>query len=468
MAKLTSLQNENHKQQLSRRDLLKGAAGLLGGVALLSACVAPPTAPQATSASQPATAVSAQEPVTIRFSTIGWGGWLAEPWKLLVDRFDQSQLAVQIPNGYEDISEGYEKVLAQAAGGVGADVYLFETKQMQSFAARGFFLPLDDYVSISSVIKKDTYFETDWKEMFWNDKQILAPFDNSPAMIWYNKDVFDEAGVAYPPNKYGGWKWADFLETAQKLTKGTGAEAVYGWAGERNWAYLLNWVWSNGGMLLNEQKTECVIDMPETVEALQWAADLALKHKVQPSSADMGDAGNAGLFFSKRAAMAQKGTWWALDLKAQEGLRWNVAPVPDGAAGAFARNPLDAWGIWSGTKNPDAAWQFIEFLSQDESLNELAKAGLSVSKRAVMNSDIFLKQEPADVDWHLFADALDGHTQRHPDTAIYPEMNDLLKNEWEAVLNGASTVDAMVKNVKDPINKLLADCVTKGYCPPTG
>jgi multiple sugar transport system substrate-binding protein len=467
MAKLTGLQSKNRQKQVSRRDFLKGAAGL-SGLALLSACGVPPAGPQSTTAPQAATAVPAKEPVTIRFSTIGWGGWLADPWKNLVDRFNQSQSAVRIPNGYEDISEGYEKVLAQAAGGVGADVYLFETKQMQSFAARGFFLPVDDYVSTSSVVKKESYFDTDWTEMFWSEKQMLVPFDNSPAMIWYNKDIFDEAGVAYPPNKYGQWTWADFLDTAQKLTKGEGAEAVYGWAGERSWVYLLNWIWSNGGMLLNEQKTECVIDMPETVDALKWAADLAQKHKVQPLSADLGDAGNSGLFFSKRAAMAQKGTWWALDLKAQEGLNWNVAPVPDGPAGAFARNPLDAWGIWSGTKHPDAAWQFIEFLSQDESLNELAKAGLSVSKRAVMNSDVFLKQEPAGVDWQLFVDALDGHTQRHPDTAIYPEMDSLLKSEWEAVLDGASTVDDMVKKVKDPINVLLADCISKGYCPPTG
>jgi multiple sugar transport system substrate-binding protein len=359
-------------------------------------------------------------------------------------------------------------VLAQAAGGVGADVYLFETKQMQAFAARKFFLPLDDYVAGSSVIKKDVYFAADWEEMYWSGHQMLVPFDNSPAMIWYNKELFDQAGVTYPPNTYGAWKWADFLSMAQQLTKGEGAQRVFGWAGERNWPYLLNWIWSNGGMLLNEQKTECLIDMPETVQALQWAADLAQKHKVQPLAADLGENGNAGLFFAKRVALAQKGTWWAIDLKAQQGLKWNVAPMPDGAAGAFVRNPLDAWGIWSGSKNPDAAWQFIEFLSQDESLKELTKAGLSVSKRAVMMSDVFLKQQPADVDWRLFVDALDGHTKPHPDTAIYPEMNNLLQPEWDAVLDGASTVEAMVKKVKDPINQLLADCIKKGNCVAAG
>jgi multiple sugar transport system substrate-binding protein len=462
-------------QRIARRAFLKRAAGL-GGLILLSAACggAPQTGSVATPAADnsapaatvavAATALPVKEPVTIRFSSVGWGGWLAEPWTLLVERFNESQSAVQIPGGYEDISEGYEKVLAQAAGGVGADVYLFETKQMQSFAARDFFRPLGDYVSTSGVVKQDAYFATDWKEMFWNGQQYLVPFDNSPAMLWYNKDLFDQAGVKYPPNQYGVWTWEDFLGTAKQLTSGSGPSRVFGWAGERGWVYLLNWIWSNGGMLLNDQKTECLIDSPESIAALQWAADLVHEHKVQPQAAELGEGGNSGLFFGKRAAMAQKGTWWAIDLKAQEGLNWNVAPMPDGPAGAFVRNPLDAWGIWSGSKNPDAAWQFIEFLSKDESLNELTKAGLSVSKRSVMQSEVFLKQEPTTVDWRLFVEALDGHTKPHPDTAIYPEMSNLLQSEWDAVLDGASSVEAMVKKVKDPINQLLAECMEKGNC----
>jgi len=403
-------------------------------------------------------------PVQIRFSSVGWGGWLSDPWMELVDRFSESQSAIQIPNGYEDVAEGYQKVMAQAVGAVAADVYMFETKYMHGFASRGFFVPLDEYIAVSDVIKEEYYFADDWRQLFWGGRQYLAPFDNSPAMIWYNKDVFEKAGVDYPPNKFGQWKWTDFLDTALKLTRGEGAERIYGWAGERWWVYFLPWVWSNGGWLLNEEKTQCVIDMPETVEALHWAQDLVHKHKVQPTSGELIPGGNSAMFYMGRAAMAQRGTWWAIDLKAQEGLRWNVAPMSDGKAGAFLRSPLDAWGIWTGSQHRDAAWEFIEFLSRSESLELLTKAGLSVSRKDVMLSDVFLKQEPTDVDWYLFVDALDGHIRPHPDTAIFTEMQDLITPAWEAVLDGASTVEEMVSKVKDPINELLADCIEKGFC----
>ncbi len=242
------------------------------------------------------TAAVAEETVNIRYSSVGWGGWLSEPWMQIIQNFNESQPNIQVPNGYEDVAEGYQKVMAQAAGGVAADVYLFETKYMQGFAALGFFIPLDDLVAASQVISEDQYFAEDWKEMFWGGHQRLAPFDNSPATIWYNRDVFDEAGVAYPPKKFGEWKWDDFLQTAQALTKGEGAERIYGWVGERGWPYSLPWIWSGGGWFLNEPKTECVVDSPESVAALKWAADLIHTHQVQPEAAELMEGGSSAMF----------------------------------------------------------------------------------------------------------------------------------------------------------------------------
>jgi multiple sugar transport system substrate-binding protein len=225
----------------------------------------------------------------------------------------------------------------------------------------------------------------------------------------------------------------------------------------------LNWIWSNGGGVLNDEKTECIIDMPETVEALEWAAALSREHGVQPTSDQIIQGGNSAMFFGRRAAMAQKGTWWAIDLKAQEGLNWNVAPQPTGKAGSFVRNPLDAFGIWQGTEHPAQSWEMIEFFSKPEVMGIIVRAGLSVSHKETMTT-VFLEQEPQHVHWDLFVQALDGHTRPHPDTAIFPEMDHLLEPGWEAVVDGASTVSEFVTSVKDPINSLLAECIEKGNC----
>jgi multiple sugar transport system substrate-binding protein len=404
--------------------------------------------------------------INLRFSSVGWGGWLSEPWKAIIKKFNESQKAIQIPKGYEDVAEGYQKVMAQAAGTVAADIYMFENKFMQSFGALGFFVPLDDLVKMSTIIKKEKYFASDWDESFFKGKQLLVPFDNSPSVIWYNKDIFEKAGVAYPPKKVGDWDWVQFLETSRKLTKGEGAQKVYGWGGERGWVYSLPWIWSNGGWFLNENKTKCVVDSPEATEGLKWAADLIIKEKVQPMAAEMIQGGTSAMFYANRAAMAQKGTWWAIDLKAQKGLRWNVAPMPKGKAGSFARNPCDAWGIWTGSPNKEAAWKFIEFLSTDESLTTLTNVGLSVSNKQIM-ANVFAKQEPKDVDWTVFSDMLDGHVRQHPDTAIFQQMNDMVVPLWDKVLEGKMTVAEYTKTVADNTNKLLKGCQDQGECPTT-
>jgi multiple sugar transport system substrate-binding protein len=450
--------------RLSRRQVLKllavGAAG-----AAIEAC-APQVVKETVVVEKVVTPTPApKEKVKLRFTTVGWGGWLSEPWIEMVKQFNESQ--GDITAEYQDIAEGYEKVMAEAVGGVAADAYTFETKWVYSFAAKGFFLPLEELVANSTVIKEEDYFAEDWKEMWWGGHMFVVPFDNSPAMIWYNPDLFDAAGVPYPPDHFGEWKWADFLETALKLTTGEGAERVFGWAGERWWVYPLNWIWSNGGMFLNEYKTKCVISSPETKEALQWAADLVHKYKVQPMADQIIQGGNSAMFMGRRAAMAQRGTWWAIDLKAaskESGLKWNVAPMPDGKAGSFIRNPLDGFTIWQGSPRRQEAWQLIEFLSRPEIMSIIVRSGLSSSRKDIMLGDVFLKQEPTDVHWYLFAEALDGHVRQHPDTAIFPQMQDLTQPAWEAVLDGASTVDEMVEKIEGPINDLLAECIAEGNC----
>ena len=77
---------------------------------------------------------------------------------------------------------------------------------------------------------------------------------------------------------------------------------------------------------------------------------------------------------------------------------------------------------------------------------------------------MFLKQEPTSVNWKLFADALDGHTKPHPDTAIFPQMDNLTRPEWEAVIDTGMSIDEFVAKVEGPTNDLLAQCIAEGNC----
>ena len=483
------------RKLMSRRGLLK-TLGVAGGAAVLAACGATPTpqviketvvvketavvekevtkivegTPQVVKETVVVEKVveptqAPKEPVTIRFSSVGWGGWLSDPWNAIVKDFDASQSAIKVPE-YEDVAEGYQKVMAAAAGNAAADVYMFENKYMFGFAARGFFLPLDDFVSASKSVKKDDYFDNDWKECLFRGKQYLVPFDPAPYIIGYNPELLDKAGVKYPPAEFGKWNQNDFLAAAQALTSGEGAQRVFGWSGPSGYM-LFNWVWGNGGNMLTDDKTKCVIDQPEAMDALQWAADLVLKYQVAPLPNQVAEGGTEGMFGSGRIAMFHTAPWTTIDLKqytAKSGLKWNLAAWPDGATGAHIRAPLDSWGIWIGSQHKNEAWTFIEYLASDESLTKLAKAGLLPAKKTVNQSDVFLKQDPQGVNWKVFIDALNGHTHPHPDTAIFQQMMDTFNASWDVIIAGKSTVQVEMPKVAETVNKLLDDCRKQGFC----
>lgn len=460
----------SHRPRISRRDFLMRAAGLAGTALVVAACgaqapsTAQPTASSGSAPTEPAapTAPASAEKITIRLASVGWGGSLAEPFKSIISDFNASQNRIVVPE-YEDV-EDYAKVMTQAASNAAADVFLFENKFMPGFAARGFFLPLEEYTAKSSVVKPDEFFETDWKSGFYRDRQYLVPFDNSPSVLYYNLDLFDKAGVAYPPAKPGEWKWEDFLAASQKLTTGEGATKTFGWmsAGVR---FLYLWIWNNGGSFLNDSLNQCIVDSPEAIEAVQWAADLITKHNVAPLPEQIPqDMGREAMFQSGRVAITESGPFFTVALKQQTEVKWNVAPHPAGKGGMWVRNPLDAWGIWLGSRHPEAAWEFVEFLSTDESVTKLTSAGFSPSKKKLLYSDAFLKQEPQSVNWPLFVDLLETHTRQMPDTPIYQQQETAFQQAWDAILAGETTAKEAMPKLAQEVNALFEECRGQGYC----
>jgi multiple sugar transport system substrate-binding protein len=109
-------------------------------------------------------------------------------------------------------------------------------------------------------------------------------------VVYYNKNLFDQAGVAYPQ---AGWSWDDFLKAAQALTKdtnGDGATDQYGVGTELEAIRLAPFVWQNGGEIVDDpaKPTRLALDTPAATEAFQWFVDLQVKHHVAPDATGPG------------------------------------------------------------------------------------------------------------------------------------------------------------------------------------
>ena len=98
----------------------------------------------------------------------------------------------------------------------------------------------------------------------------VIPYDEGPLLLYWNVDMFDEAGVPHPTPD---WTMDDLLEAAIKLTKGEGVDRIFGFDGlpapdgAMNGNYLYPW----GAKFWNEpEENESHLDTPEAIEALQW------------------------------------------------------------------------------------------------------------------------------------------------------------------------------------------------------
>jgi multiple sugar transport system substrate-binding protein len=105
---------------------------------------------------------------------------------------------------YVDAGLDFEKYAVQYASDSGGDVYEYETKQMPHYATLGAFLNLDPYVATSKVMKPADFFPTIWSKCLIQGHLYAAPEETTPVAVYYNTDLFQQAGVKPPPAS-----WAD-------------------------------------------------------------------------------------------------------------------------------------------------------------------------------------------------------------------------------------------------------------------
>jgi multiple sugar transport system substrate-binding protein len=180
------------------------------------------------------------------------------------------------------------------------------------------------------------------------------PYDWVDSVLYYNLDLFDEAGVA-PPND--NWTYDDLLAAAQKLTNP--AKNQYGFQVTTANTFLDALIVANGGSVLNSDYTKCTLGQPAAMKSLQWAVDLVHKYKVSapPNQSPQASAIAAGNFATGKVAMQIDGSYGIETVKGAK-FRWNIAMVPKGTHGRVVYGGPNAVGVAKRSKNPALAAAF--------------------------------------------------------------------------------------------------------------
>ncbi len=153
-------------------------------------------------------------------------------------------------------------------------------------------------------------------------KQYGLPESFSNVVLFYNKDLFDAAGVDYPTPE---WTWQEELAAAQKLTDA--ANGVWGEFSPIQFWEFYKTAAQNGCSVLSADGKSSTINEPACVEALTWMVDKINKYKISPTDAEMAGVSDGDMFKQGKLAMLRTGIWMFDGFK-DAPFTWDIALEP--------------------------------------------------------------------------------------------------------------------------------------------
>lgn len=267
---------------------------------------------------------------------------------------------------------------AGAQGDTLPDVFWMHSNYSQKFMSNDILLDLTDYVASSEIIDMENYYE-DIAELYQLDGKIYAiPKDYDTIGLWYNKTMFDEAGLDYPDES---WTWDTLADAAKKLTKEDGSQYGFSSAATYNQDGYYNLIYSMGGSVLSEDKKTSLWNSPETKKAMEWWYDNLVTVSM-PSQQVMGENTSDVLLGSGKAAMVMQGSWMVAAFRDNEYTAKNcdVAVLPKSADGnrITIYNGL-GWAAAANGSRTEDAWKLLEYLGSEEAQKKQAQLGVTMS-----------------------------------------------------------------------------------------
>lgn len=262
----------------------------------------------------------------------------------------------------------YEKLRIQLSGGVEYDLF---GGILDKMVDTGSIEPLEDYIKSNNTDVSG--FGELYEEMKVNGNIYGLPYRKSPWMMYYNKDIFDDAGVEYPSNDM---TWDEFRTLAAKVTSGSGADKTYG-------AFLHTWPQTWYMSAVQAGATVIDKDLSPFVDALQLRLDMEADGSIMSwaESKSTGAHYNA-MFQSGKVAMSIIGDWHVAQLRTAEdegkmSFKWDVAPIPhpEGVESNTSLAIPVALMINKNSKHKEEAYKVVEFFTGSKGAQVFASLG---------------------------------------------------------------------------------------------
>jgi multiple sugar transport system substrate-binding protein len=355
---------------------------------------------------------------------------------------------------------------ARLAAGNPSDLSIGDPQYFGRYAHKGYYLELEPYV------ERDGVDLGQWFAVSLNDCRydrttgvvgqgglFGMPATYVGTILYYNKDLFDAAGLAYPDDS---WDRNNLLEAALALTKDSAGNSADGAGFDpeeiTQWGLTMinrdgisTTVWNNGGELINTDQTACLMTEPAAVEAFEWLASLLHEHYVHPTPAQLEGVPNP--FQVARVAMSIDGSWNLDYYVANLEFNWDIAPIPKGTAGLdrITYAGTNTVHLFKDSAHVDAAWDLLQFMVGPTGMEFFAKTGTPCLQETA-NSEVYLTGEP---EHRQVAVELGSYARNYYPGLKSDQWKQIYNAELEALWLGNAPAAEVLQTICDKITPIL-------------
>ncbi len=398
---------------------------------------------------------------TLKFAS--WGATQDQVvYHELIRRFESANADTHVSLMFIPFGNYFTKIQLLIIGRVAPDIVTLSGSMAYQLNRNGHLVDLTPFIEAERVHDPGFFSE----ERYSIDAlRPICTFDNGiyyvpvgPMVfhLYYNKDLFDKAGVPYPRE---GWTWDDFVRAARALTLEENGRIVQWGFNCYNWPDLWRlFIMQNGGDIFDDytHPTRCLLDSPEAIEAMQFVQDLIYKYRVSPTPLQATQNVSTD-FMTGRLAMSIHGTWMVEQYRNIKQFRWDMGPLPMKKRYANLVS-VGGYGMTSQCRDREKAWRFLKnFLTEDTQRLMSTDVALWQPTLKSLIDEGYMDNIPGVPEHHSMrfteiARATPMVALQHPQA---PRILDTLASEVDPIFLGKESPAECLKRVASKINELL-------------
>lgn len=402
--------------------------------------------------------VQAQDEVTLRWRTRTSNQGEIDVYTAASNAIDEAWDGVSLvyEPGSQQGSSYQDVLISELEAGTAPEVFWIPGTDVARFAKAGLIWNLADIAAADETFDPNAFYAGPMSFLTTSiepDTPALwgLPRDVSAFAIYYNADLFDEAGLDYPVN---GWTWDEFLADAEALS-GLGDEIV-GFGMNSWWANWGVWVNGAGSSFFNDDFTACGLNNENTVQGLDMIAGLFQNGWAVPWLTEADPA-----FLAGNVGMLMNGRWTTPGIIDTVDFNWNAAPLPVGPSGEPTNYLF--WGAYvvNGTLDEETAalaWDLLTHLTSADVQGQIASLGANIPSRQTQDAiTLFLATLPdSGINNQAFIDGTTSSDVRTESPLFFgdwPAIDQAYGNAVSEVFSGNMTAQQFADTICDQVSQ---------------